>query len=68
MAKRVLLEGEGAPGEATIDQRANVPTLRLVHGGAVVRGLELDQSGFREALLVTGGPGVTPLIEDCVIR
>ena len=28
--KRVMIEGEGALGEATIDQRANVPTFRIV--------------------------------------
>ncbi len=29
MSKRVLIEGEGALGEAVIDQRANCPTFRI---------------------------------------
>ena len=38
-------------------------------GGVVLRGLVLDQTGFREALLVEGRGGpVTPLIEGCTIK
>ena len=38
-------------------------------GGVVLRGLVLDQTGFREALLVEGGAGaVQPLIEGCTIK
>eukprot|EP00887_Chlorella_sp_A99_P007902 scaffold12.g7902.t1 len=68
LKKRVLIEGEGALGETVIDQRANCPTFRIVRGGVVVRRLELDQTGFREALLVTGGPAVSPLIEGCTLK
>lgn len=28
--KRLLIEGEGGLGESSIDQRANVPTFRIV--------------------------------------
>ncbi|PRW57622.1 tetratricopeptide repeat 1 [Chlorella sorokiniana] len=66
--KRLLIEGEGALGEASIDQRANVPTFRIQRGGVVLRNLDLDHTGFREALLVDGPTTVTPLIQSCNIK
>lgn len=66
--KRVIIHGEGSLGATVIDQRANVPTFRFVRGGAVVRNLDLDQTGFREAVLVDGPATVAPLIEQCIIK
>ncbi len=39
-------------------------------GGVVLRNVVIDQSGFREAFLVSGPPGSrpAPLIEGCVIK
>lgn len=37
-------------------------------GGVVLRNLDIDQSGFREALLVDGGAAVAPLIQDCRVK
>jgi hypothetical protein len=61
VSRRVLIEGEGGGGgggkhAAVIDQRANAPTFRVTAAGATLCGFELDQVGFREALLVTS-PG-----------
>lgn len=64
----MLIEGEGALGEAVIDQRANAPTFRITCGGVVLRGIDLDQTGFREALLVAGDAAVVPLIDGCRLR
>jgi tetratricopeptide (TPR) repeat protein len=68
--KRVLIEGEGSLGESVIDQRANVPMFRITHGGggAVLRNIDLDQTGFREAVLVTGKAQVAPLIDGCIVK
>ena len=70
--KRVLIEGQGSLGETVIDQRANVPTFRICHGGggAVIRNLDIDQSGFRESILVTGEGRrhVAPLVDRCIVK
>ncbi|KAL4421167.1 hypothetical protein ABPG77_003350 [Micractinium sp. CCAP 211/92] len=68
LTKRVLIEGEGQLGEATIDQRANCPMFRIKRGGVVLRNIELDQTGFRDALLVDGPSSVHPLISGCTIK
>lgn len=34
----------------------------------MLRGVELDQTGFREALLVDGPSSVHPLIHGCIIK
>lgn len=46
-------------------QRAPASACR---GGVVLRNLDLDQTGFREALLVDGPFSVQPLIAGCAIR
>jgi hypothetical protein len=66
--KRVLIEGQGELGETVIDQRANCPTFRITRGGVVIRNLDIDHTGFREALLIEGKSSVTPLIENCIIK
>ncbi|KAL4457278.1 hypothetical protein ABPG75_012143 [Micractinium tetrahymenae] len=68
LTRRVLIEGEGQLGEASIDQRANCPMFRIKRGGVVLRNIELDQTGFRDALLVDGPSSVHPLIAGCTIK
>ena len=63
VTKRVLIEGEGVLGETVIDMRANVPTFKVTRGGAVIRNLTIDHTGFREAVLVDGEVAVRPLLE-----
>ncbi len=66
--KRVLIEGEGQLGETVIDQRANSPTFKIERGGVILRNLEIDHTGFREAILIDGNEHVNPLIENCEIK
>lgn len=66
--KRVLIEGEGQLGETVIDQRANSPTFKIERGGVILRNLEIDHTGFREAILIDGNDHVNPLIERCEIK
>ncbi len=65
--KRILIQGQGSLGEARLDQRANSPAFRL-RRAAVLRGVDVDMTGFREALLVEGGAAVRPLVQRCIIR
>ena len=37
-------------------------------GGVVLRGIDLDQTGFREALLVDGPSSACPLIQGCSLK
>ena len=54
VSKRVLIQGEGELGEARYDMRGNCPALRLSRA-CFVRRLDVDMTGFREALKVEGG-------------
>lgn len=65
--KRLLIQGEAALGDTTLDQRANSPALRI-RRSCVVRRIVLDMTGFREGLLVEGPAAVRPLVDDCSIR
>ncbi|KAK9828720.1 hypothetical protein WJX72_001708 [[Myrmecia] bisecta] len=65
--KRILIRGEGLLGETRIDQRANCPTFRISRN-CVIQNIDVDMTGFREAIMVTGPKEVQPLIEDCIIR
>ncbi|KAK3238945.1 hypothetical protein CYMTET_51090 [Cymbomonas tetramitiformis] len=65
--KRVIIRGEGRLREASLDQRANSPSFRITRT-CVIQNIELDMSGFREGVLVTGPSTVKPLIEHCTIR
>ncbi len=67
MSKRLLIQGAGAVGEATLDQRANAPSFRLLRA-CVLRRVTVDMTGFREALRVEGGAAVRPLLQGCRIR
>ena len=64
--KRILICGEGTLGETVIDQRANCPTFRIKRGGVVISNIVLDQTGFRESLLIEGSSHV--LIEKSEIK
>lgn len=52
-------------GRSTLRARSN---LRPRRGGVVLRNIELDQTGFRDALLVDGPSSVHPLITGCTIK
>ena len=67
MARRVLIQAQGRLGDTRYDMRGNSPALRL---GAccVVRGLDVDMTGFREALKIEGAQTARPLVLDCIIR
>lgn len=67
ITKRILLRGSGQLGDTKIDQRANCPTFRIGRS-AVVMNIEVDMTGFREAILVTGTDRVCPVLQNCSIR
>jgi tetratricopeptide (TPR) repeat protein len=68
--KRILIQGQGSLGETVIDQRANNPTFRLLRAGTVLHNIDIDHTGFREALLIEGRgasfPG--PLVDGCHLQ
>lgn len=64
VTKRLLIRGAGAPGDTRLDQRANSPALRLERV-CVVENLDVDMTGFREALHVAVA---APLIQRCILR
>ena len=65
--KRVLIRGEGALRDATIDCRNNSPLFRIKRP-CVIQNLDVDFTGFCEATRVVGDARVKPLIENCLIR
>ncbi|CAL8470738.1 g10280 [Coccomyxa elongata] len=65
VSKRVLIRGEGTLGETRIDQRANCPALRI---GRTCVGLDIDMTGFNEAVKIEGPASVRPAIQNCIIR
>ena len=65
--KRILVRGEGALRDATVDCRNNAPTFR-VERSCVLQNLDLDHTGFCEAVLIAGDRRVRPLIERCGIK
>lgn len=67
VTKRLLIRGAGGMGDARLDQRANSPALRLERA-CVVQGLDIDMTGFKEAVHVAGGAAVAPLILRCILR
>lgn len=67
MNKRLLIKGEGALGEARIDHRSNAPAFRISRS-CVLHGIDIDMTGFREAVKVEGTSQVQPLIQNCIIR
>uniref|UniRef100_A0A7S2Z3P6 Right handed beta helix domain-containing protein n=1 Tax=Chloropicon laureae TaxID=464258 RepID=A0A7S2Z3P6_9CHLO len=65
--KRVLIRSEGTLEETTIDHRGNSPIFRITRN-AVLQNVDIDMTGFRESLYVSGGPKVCPVIEHCRFR
>ena len=66
ITKRVLIRGEGAFREAVIDARNNSPIFRI-HRPCVIQNLDIDFTGFSEAVRVEGKPSNNPLIEHAWI-
>jgi len=64
--KRVLISGEGTLDETKIDARSNAPVFRISRS-AVVQNVYIDMVGFRESVLIEGGPSVTPVLDGCVV-
>ena len=67
ITKRILLRGSGQLGDTKIDQRANCPTFRIGRS-AVITNIEMDMTGFREAILITGTEKVCPVLQNCSFR
>lgn len=64
---RVLIRGSGTLGCTKIDHRANSPAFRMT-GNAVVAGIEIDMTGFRESILVSGDAQCQPIFLKCIVR
>ena len=67
VCRRILIQGQGPLGETRYDMRGNSPALRL-SACCVVRGLDIDMTGFREALKIEGPHTARPLVLNCIIR
>ena len=67
VSKRVVLQGEGHLGAIRIDQRTNSAGLRLTRS-CLLMNLDIDMTGFREAVRVEGSAGVQPLLLSCIVR
>lgn len=67
VSKRVLIRGEGTLGETRIDHRANCPALR-VSRTCLIRDLDVDMTGFREAVKIEGPVHTQPAFLNCIIR
>ena len=52
--RRILIRGEGALREATLDARANSPAFRILRRG-VIQNVEVDFTGFCEAAIPRRG-------------
>ena len=67
ISKRVVVQGEGPLGTTKIDQRSNSPGLRITRS-CLMQNLDVDMTGFREAVRVEGSSSVQPLLLSCIIR
>ena len=67
ITKRLLIRGEGELGETRLDQRANSPAFRISRN-CVLENIDVDMTGFREAILIEGPASLQPLIQNCIIR
>ena len=65
--KRVLIRGEGALRDTTCDCRNNAALFRIKRP-CVIQNLDIDFTGFSEAIRIKGDSRVNALIENCVIR
>jgi len=65
--KRVLIRGRGGLGETKVDHRGNSPAFRL-SSSSVLLNLDLDMTGYREALKFEGSDPSGALMHDCIVR
>jgi len=65
--KRVLIRGRGNLGETKVDHRGNSPAFRL-SSSSVLLNLDLDMTGYREALKFEGSDPSGALVHDCIVR
>jgi tetratricopeptide (TPR) repeat protein len=65
--KRVIIRGEGTFREATLDARNNSPIFRITRP-CVVQNVDIDFTGFSEAIRVVGDARVKPFIENCRVK
>lgn len=65
--KRILIAGEGSLGETRLDHRANSPAFRL-STTCMLHNLDIDMTGFCEAVLIEGAKHVQPLLQRCIVR
>ena len=65
--KRVIIRGEGAFREATLDARNNSPIFRITRP-CVIQNVDIDFTGFSEAVRVVGDARVKPFIENCRVK
>lgn len=65
--KRVIIRGEGSFREATLDARNNSPIFRITRP-CVVQNVDIDFTGFSEAIRVVGDARVKPFIENCRVK
>lgn len=65
--KRVLIRGEGAFRDATVDCRNNSALFRIKRP-CVIQNVDVDFTGFSEAIRIVGDERVKPFIENCVVK
>lgn len=65
--KRVIIRGEGAFREATLDARNNSPIFRITRP-CVIQNVDVDFTGFSEAIRIVGDERVKPFIENCRVK
>ena len=65
--KRVIIRGEGAFREATLDARNNSPIFRITRP-CVIQNVDVDFTGFSEAIRIVGDERVNPFVENCRIK
>ena len=63
----MLIRGRGALGETRVDHRGNCPAFRISNA-SVLLNLDIDFSGYREALRFEGSDPAGALVHDCIIR
>ncbi len=65
--KRVLMRGRGELGETKVDHRGNCPAFRMSNA-SVLLNLDIDMTGYREALRFDGTDPAGALVHECIIR
>lgn len=65
--KRVLIRGRGELGETKVDHRGNCPAFRI-NNASVLLNLDIDMTGYREALRFDGADPAGALVHKCIVR